>query len=313
MYPFFYLGKKLQEIGHKVSTIDTDDINKFDAVIFLDFPGKNNPYFKQLVSNGNKNLYLIVYESPIIKPDNFQKENYHYFKKVFTWQDEAVDNKKYFKIQYTHNIPAEFNFTLAEKKKLCAVISSNKSMAHVNELYTERIKAIRWFEKNHPEDFDLFGGGWDRHHFEGTFLGIKIARLNRLKFLTKLLRPHYPSYKGRVDSKRTTYQKYKFSICYENCKDFNGYITEKIMDCLLAGCVPIYLGAQNIADHIPQNTFINKRDFDTYDKLYAHIKHMPNVEYQTYLDNIKQFLLGEKGHLFSAEHFAETLIKEIIP
>ena len=35
MYPFFYLGKRLEKMGHKVSTIDTDDIKKFDAIVFI--------------------------------------------------------------------------------------------------------------------------------------------------------------------------------------------------------------------------------------------------------------------------------------
>ncbi|OGZ72286.1 MAG: hypothetical protein A2908_04070 [Candidatus Staskawiczbacteria bacterium RIFCSPLOWO2_01_FULL_38_12b] len=320
LYPFFYISEQLKKMGHRVSTIDMDDLEKFDAVVFLDFPGTGNPYFKTLVSRGHKNLYLIVYESPIIKPDNFQKENYAYFKKVFTWQDEIVDNKQFFKIQYSHKIPEQLDFTLAQNpstssgqaKKLCTIISSNKSMAHPKELYTERIKAIRWFEQNHPENFDLYGNGWDRYHFEGTFFGFKIARLNRLKFLTKLLRPYYPSWKGLVPSKRKTYQKYRFSICYENCKGFNGYITEKIFDCLLAGCVPIYLGAPNISDHIPKDTFIDKRNFATYQELYAYIKNMPGQKYQSYLDAINHFLKSDKARPFSAKYFADTIIQQII-
>ena len=152
-------------------------------------------------------------------------------------------------------------WVLGKKKKLCTLIASNKSASHPLELYTERIKAIRWFENNHPEDFDLYGKGWDKHNFQGKFLGINLARLNRLKFLTKLLRPDYPSYKGEVKSKKKTYEKYKFSICYENVRDFKGYITEKIFDCFFGGCIPVYWGAQNITDHIPQNTFINKKKF----------------------------------------------------
>jgi hypothetical protein len=27
---------------------------------------------------------------------------------------------------------------------------------------------------------------------------------------------NYPSYKGKIDSKKDTLEKYKFSICYEN-------------------------------------------------------------------------------------------------
>ena len=238
-------------------------------------------------------------------------ENHQYFKKVFTWSDELVDNVTYFKLNYSHKIPSELNFSLEKKEKLCTLISSNKSASYPKELYSERVRAIRWFEQNHPEDFDLYGNGWDRHHFDGTFLGIKIARLNRLKFLTKLLRPHYPSYKGRISSKKEAYEKYRFAICYENVKDIEGYITEKIFDCFLAGCVPIYLGAQNITDHIPSDTFIDKRKFTTYEELYACIKNMPDQEYINYLKAIKHFLQEEKAHPFSAEYFADTLINRI--
>lgn len=310
MYPLFYLGQQLVHLGHRVATIDTDAIKNFDAIVFVEFPGQKNPYFKQCLAH-KKDLYLMLFESPIIKPDNYDIKNHRYFKKIFTWADDLVDNKKYFKIQYSHHIPIQFDFDISEKEKLYTLISSNKSASYKNELYSERINAIRWFEKNHPQDFDLYGKGWDRHNFEGTFLGIKIARLNRLNFLTKLLAPHYPSYKGGVTSKKATLQKYKFSICYENVRDIEGYITEKIFDCFLAGCVPIYLGANNVTSHIPAKTFIDKRNFDTYEKLYSYIKNMPDSEYLDYISNIKLFLKSQKSYQFSAQYFADTIIKQV--
>jgi hypothetical protein len=311
MYPVFYLSKQLEKLGHKTATIDTDSIKKFDAVLFLDFPTLKNKYFNQLLKLGHNNMYLLIAESPIIKPDNLDAENHKYFKKIFTWEDDIIDNKKYFKINYSHNIPKEFNFDLGKDKKLCAIIAGNKSDNHPAELYSERIMAIRWFEKNHPDDFDLYGLGWDKYNFYGKFLGVKLARLNRLKFLTKLLGPHYPSWRGQVRSKNETYKNYKFSICYENVKGFNGYITEKIFDCFLAGCVPIYLGAPNITSHIPKNTFIDKRNFDNYESLYKYIKNMPDSEYEGYLKAINDFLTSDKSYQFSAEYFADTLIKEM--
>lgn len=317
-YPFVLLSQRLKTMGHRLAIIDINSIEEFDAVVFVEFPGINNKYFKRFIKSDFKNLYLILLESPIIKPDNYIMENHKHFKKVFTWSDELIDNpsinlkqaKKYFKLSLSHKIPKILNFDIHKREKLCAIISSNKSMGHPKELYTERIKAIRWFEQNHPEDFDLFGMGWDRYNFGGKVFGINIARLNRLKFLTKLLAPRYPSYKGSIRSKNKTYQKYKFSICYENTQS-PGYITEKIFDCFFAGCVPIYWGAQNITDHIPQNTFIDKKKFKTYDELYVYIKNMPEIEYKNYLYAIKKFLEGKDSYPFGAECFAETLIKEI--
>ena len=311
VYPFVFLAQELQKLGHRVATIDTDRLEAFDAIVFVEFPGANNPYFKKLINRGHKNLYLILQESPIIKPDNLDPKNHVYFKKVFTWDDNLVDNKKYFKLNYSHRIPQDLHFNVDEKKKLCALIAGNKFTPHPKELYSQRVKAIRWFEQNHPEDFDLFGIGWDRYNFHGQFMGIKLARLNRLTFVTKLLAPHYPSYRGRISSKNATFQNYRFAICYENAKDFPGYITEKIFDCFFAGCVPIYWGAGNITSHIPAGTFIDKRNFESYETLYSYIKNMPEQEYLGYQNAIKNFLGSEKAYPFSAEYFSGTIIKEI--
>lgn len=333
MYPFVYLRQQLKKLGHKVATIDTDDVKKFDAIIFVDFPTFKNKYLKQLIKNNFQNLYLVILESPIIKPDNYDKENHKYFKKIFTWSDELIDNppshplshkatdrqskatdgqsKKYFKINYSHKIPKNLEFYSPERKKLCTLISSNKFTHHPQELYTERIKAIRWFENNHPENFDLYGKGWDKYYFYGKFLEFNLSRLNRLKLLAKILGPHYPSWKGEVKLKKETYINYKFAICYENCKDFPGYITEKIFDCFLGGCVPIYLGAPNITNHIPIDCFIDKRNFRTYEDLYQYIKNMPDKEYLAYLNSVNNFLKSDKIYQFTNKYFASTILKEM--
>jgi len=315
---FSFLKEQLEQQGHKVATTDLDEISNFDAIVFLEFPGTENAFFRQVKDSG-KDLYLIGYESPVIKPDNFDPENLKYFKKVFTWADDLVDNpsnssgqaKKYFKINYHYQLPQNINFDLAKKEKLCVIISSNKSAKYPKELYSERIKAIRWFENNYPKEFDLYGLGWDEYNFQGEFLGIKLARLNRLKPLTKLLRPHYPSYKGPVNSKEETYGKYKFSICYENVEGFNGYITEKIFDSFWGGCVPIYWGAPNVGAHIPKDTFIDKRNFHTYEELYAYIKHMPNQEYENYIKATKTFLTSDKFYPFTMDCFTKLVANEI--
>jgi len=306
MYPFVYLGEYLIKKGHKISTIDMDNIENFDAIVFIDFPTFKNKYFKRLVIDKSKNLYLLIFESEVIRPDNWNIENHKYFKKIFTWNDDLADNKKYFKINFSSKIPTDLNFDVNKKNKLCTMIVAHKLKSHPLELYTERIKAIRWFEQNHPEDFNLYGIGWDKYYFKGM-----LSRLNRFDALRKILKPRYPSYKGRIESKKEVYKRYKFTICYENAKNIPGYITEKIFDCFFAGCVPIYWGAPNITDHIPANTFIDKRNFKTYEELYNYLKNMLDKEYMNYLDAIKNFIKSDKIYPFSAECFAETIVNEI--
>jgi len=300
LYGFFLLKKRFEE---KNIYIGTQDINLPSETQFIVY--NEMPKLKDIFPD--KNNYLLIFESEVIRPDNWNIENHKYFKKIFTWSDDLVDNIKYFKINFSSKIPTDLDFGLSKKNKLCTMIIAHKFKSHPLELYTERVKAIRWFERNHPEDFDLYGIGWDKYCFKGT-----LSRLNRFEVLTKLLKPKYPSYKGSVKSKKEIYEKYKFAICYENARNIPGYITEKIFDCFFAGCVPIYWGAPNITMHIPANTFIDKRNFKTYDRLYNYLKNMPDREYIDYLDAIKNFIKSDKIYPFSAECFADTLTQAIL-
>lgn len=307
LYPFVYLGQYLVKKGHEVNTIDMDNnIENFDAILFMEFPTFKNKYFRQLINNKFENLYLLIFESEVVRPDNWNVENYKYFKKIFTWNDEFIDGKEYIKYYWPNKIPENLDFDLSKKTELCTMIAGHKFKSHPLELYTERVKAIRWFEQNHPEDFDLYGIGWDKYYFKGA-----LSMLNRFEVLTKLLKPKYPSYRGAVKSKRRMLQKYKFAICYENARDVPGYITEKIFDCFFAGCVPVYWGAPNVTEHIHADTFIDKRKFRTYEELYSYLKNMPDREYMGYLDAIRSFIKSDKIYPFSAECFADTLTNEI--
>ena len=183
-----------------------------------------------------------------------------------------MDNKKYFKFFLTNKFPESIDFSKLKKEKLCTLIASNRFENNPRELYTKRVEAIEWFERNHPDDFDLYGFGWDVYKFKG-----KLTRVfNRIKPVKKLLAPRYKTYKGIIKSKNEVLQKYKFSICYENAKDIPGYITEKIFDSFFAGCVPVYWGAPNVTEFIPENTFIMKEKFASYDMLYRYMINMDN-------------------------------------
>ncbi|MBT9151416.1 MAG: Alpha-(1,3)-fucosyltransferase FucT [candidate division WS2 bacterium] len=300
LYMFYLLKKRFEENGIDLSTQDINSPLESQFIIYNEMPKIKNIM-------PDKNNYLLIFESKIIKPDNWDAKNHKYFKKIFTWDDNLVDGKKYLKINYAHKIPTDIDYDMNKKEKLCTMIVAHKFKSHPLELYTERVKAIRWFEQNHPEDFDLYGIGWDKYCFKGA-----LSMLNRFGLLTKPLKPKYPSYKGTVKSKRDVLQKYKFAICYENARDIPGYITEKIFDCLFAGCVPVYWGAPNVTEHIPAGTFIDKRNLNTYKELYSYLRNMPDKEYMGYLDAIKDFIQSDKIYPFSAECFADTLINEIL-
>jgi hypothetical protein len=62
-------------------------------------------------------------------------------------------------------------------------------------------------------------------------------------------------------TKLQTISRYKFTLAFENAVG-EDYVTEKFYDPLLAGSVPVYLGAPNIEDFAPgDRCFVNAADF----------------------------------------------------
>jgi len=304
-----YINLKLEfkKFGYDLSTNDINKVSESEVVLYFDMP-------KKLPAENCKS-YLILVESSLIRPDNYCKESHMFFNKIFTWDDHLVDNKKYFKLNFAHLFPSSIKKDLSKKEKLCILISGNKSSPRKDgrELYSKRKEAIRWFEKNHLDNFDLYGVGWDRYKFSGP----KIIRgFNRLPFLGKayarFANKTYTSYKGIIGNKITVMEKYKFSICYENAKDISGYITEKIFDSFFAGCVPVYWGADNVTDYIPKKCFIDKRDFSTYEELYDYIQNMRDCDYLEYLENIENYLRSNDSFSFTGVGFSQSLVGQII-
>ena len=109
-------------------------------------------------------------------------------------------------------------------------------------------------------------------------------------------------------SKMDTIAQYKFTIAFENAIA-RDYVTEKFYDPLIAGSVPIYLGAPNIEDFAPgDRCFINVSDWDGPESLARYILELSEDEalYQAYFDwkskpfkpNFARMLEQQKEHAF---------------
>jgi hypothetical protein len=308
MLPNYLLKERLKEKNIDLATQDINPVSNSDLVIFIQTPDKDNPDLIQAL-NRQIPCFLNISELELIHLNNSKTALHKLFSKIFTYQDKLIDNEKYFKLNYSFNFPNTIDKNI-NKRKLCTLISCNKTLNHPLELYSKRVEAIRWFEKHHPEDFDLYGVGWDKPNYVS---GPKYKRIiNRSIFLRKLFSKPYPSYRGKIERKKDILSNYKFCICYENAKDIPGWITEKMFDCLTAGCVPIYWGADNVSDHIWPSCFIDKREFPDYKKLYEYITTLSESEYLNYLNNIEKYLQSHDSYEFSIDYYIETLGSAII-
>lgn len=300
----------------KASNIDIialDQVNDFteiDYLVFSDFPRLSNRLVYNAMDMKIPKI-LIIEEGPLIHSENWKLKNHKFFDYIYTWNDELIDNIKYFKFN-VHYVQPMLESGHA-KRKLCVLIGRNKRAWGSKELYSERRKAIRYFESNHPESFDLFGEGWNHYYFPSNVPGLKLLNGSKMRWLRSRLRENYSSWRGSITDKIEVMKQYKFSICYENSIGPIGYISEKIWDSFAAGTVPIYYGAPNVKSHIPSNCFIDFRDFQDYQDLYSYIIEMSDKTYFNYIENIRLFLESEsQGGQFTDQYFADNFVKLLI-
>ena len=273
---WYQLQQACADAGYVLTTKRDIDPKKLFAVVAF-----NAPHQDILAHYPQAKKILYMWEPPTIHPLNFNKQLHDQYDYIATWHDGMVDGKKYHKFNYALLFaPAERSYKFSEKK-LCCMFVGNKWSSHPDELYSKRAEMVQFLEKHAPQDFDLYGPGWD----------------NRLK-----------SYRGFAQDKVAMMKRYKFAIVYENMKNIPGYITEKIFDAFSAGCVPVYWGASNIAQFIPHDCFIAREDFATDAQVYTFLKTMPEERYQKYVSAIRAFLLSEKAYLFSRACYIKTFI-----
>lgn len=286
--PFNMLYAQAKAKGIKFRTLDlVERFDEMDAYLFMDMPSVHP--LVEAAFRSKKPRYLVLWENALVKPDNWLPQLHNLFEKIFTWDDTLVDNKRYFKINYAHLFPPRPGVAHTSPRKLCTMISCNKTSGHPMSLYRERLRAVEWFEEHAPWDFDLYGMGWDQSQRS--------------------------SYRGSIQSKRPMLASHRFAIAYENAKKQPGYITEKIFDCFFAGTVPIYWGAPNVAEHIPSTCYIDARGFEIingggidYPALYRYMTEMPDARYLQYLDAAAAYLQSEQAQAFTAQRFVDTII-----
>ena len=283
MLPYKIIKENLESLGYTVNTIDlVEDYKEIDFVLFF------RPDFKYLLrlKNCEAKLLYFAWEPEVVDSKNSingLRNLSRYFDAIFTWNDEVIDDKTYFKINYPYyfenkikiNIPSGQEF---EKKKQLVNISGNKFSLHKDELYSARWKVISFYNRRYRNEFELYGKNW----------------------------PKIVTYKGSCDSKCEIYQNFKFALCLENMLKIKGYITEKLFDCLTAGIVPIYLGASNIDHYVPRNCYI-PYNFKSVSDLREYINSISLEEYQQYLNNIQLFLNEGDLRPFKADYFVEKI------
>ena len=157
------------------------------------------------------------------------------------------------------------------------------------QLHDKRLEVISHFGR--LGKLDLFGSGWD---------DLKNLPLNWQRELLGTVSSMNPQ---PCADKLATMESYKFALCFENI-EFPGYVTEKVIDCLVSEVVPIYWGAPDIRDFIPESCFIDASKFSSLDKLDAYLEKITESEWAEIVEHGRNFLKSTAGQRYSYTEFA---------
>jgi alpha(1,3/1,4) fucosyltransferase len=298
--------KYMDERGFDVVTLDTVDFNDPNVkyVLYFEYNWRmlfKDPFLKRVPY---RKRALVLLEPAVVNPTLYYTSLLRRrFSVVFTWDWKLLDkNPNYFRINvpvgaeprtYRVNPFSEFSFL---NKRFLVAVSSNRWHYMPQATFGLRRKVYRYFERRHPDDFDLFGNGWSQ------------PRIGYEKWLGhSTLKAWRGTIPGGWDEKVSQLAKYKFSICFENSTGQPGYISEKMLDCFCARCVPVYYGSEGVERLIPKDAWINFRDFRDLDELTAFLEGMSEIEYSDRIMAIERFLNGDQMEFFSTDYFHRVL------
>jgi len=302
LYINYLLREKFAEQGWDLATQDINPIDKSDLVLYWDMPDVL-PRLEDI----DKSV-LFLWESEIIKPNNYDIAKHERFRTIFTWRTDLLGHRRYYRIYHAQKLDPTFTPEVLPSRYI-ALIAANKKSRDPRELYSSREKVIDWYEKNAPEAFDLYGIGWDRLSSSNRWIN---AALRRCPALARALSSRHPSYKGGIVSKKEILSNYKFTIAFENARSVPGYVTEKIIDPLLVGSIPVYLGADDVQDIIPGDCFIDARDYPSIDCMCSALLDIKEDEIIRRRRAIRDFFKSPKSRCFDVVEFTQTVVEVIL-
>lgn len=287
-------GSKLIALGAKPFLITCAESPMYASKFYKSLPRISAAFshrilFRGNISNNKKDhiLYFPSFDNNI----NIKLKN---------WNDRKfsvlVASNKYWKIKIRtiRNLISYLKYLIVNNYHY-----PSYSYIKKNQLLDKRLCLIEYFAKEGL--LDLYGSGWNN-----------LGNLSKAweKKLIKVVQELSPTI---CKDKISTISVYKFSFCVENIK-YPGYITEKIIDSLVAGVIPVYLGAPDIEEFIPPEIYIDARKYENILELKNSLLAINENQANIMIALGQEFLRSKQGNLYSyqgfADHISDLLMEE---
>jgi hypothetical protein len=175
------------------------------------------------------------------------------------------------------------------RKYFLTMVNANKVSPVKEENYTLRRIYAKQLDKNF---LSVFGGLWNSsmlskvlHRLSVLLFAMRNRILPNLIHIYGNLHWKFPTSRGSVADKQKVLQASKYSLIIENDKS---YVSEKLMDSLINGSIPVYFGPDLPHFIVPKNLYLilpqKPRD------LLPMLLNLTEADIRNYLDNILAFV-----------------------
>ncbi|KAG0293337.1 4-alpha-L-fucosyltransferase [Linnemannia gamsii] len=209
---------------------------------------------------------------------------------VLHFYDESIGYYPHIALQ---SFVQQFDLTMGSPPQLMDIPHPTYPISHVKALEYANIKPTYPFEQK-PENYIAFVVSNCEAKNDRLLLIDKLIKdagghsygwcSNNIDFPDELQGREKESWQYK---KQQTLASYPFGLAAENSNCL-GYVTEKFYDILASGAIPVYMGAPDIADFVPEGSYINVKDFATYDDLIHHMKTVDRKPFYKWKEIVKK-------------------------
>lgn len=246
LVPFARLRQRLAELDVAVHTADflrrgehLGEVNHYWSLGMVDS-------YQELINRPDirfRGFFLL--EPPLVAPGMYKRlpELTRRFERVYVHNTHGngyglagVDSAKLAKLYWPQpfNRVAQPYWDRTDRlNKLVVIAGNHNPKLRKPEYYSKRIEAIAALVGQNA--IDLYGRGWGKWWSKQSLWPAYWLHRNGVM----------KAWRGSCESKMEVLSQYKFCLCFENMP-MDGYVTEKLFDCLYAGVIPVYMGAANI-------------------------------------------------------------------
>ena len=269
------LDKFLIDNGH---TVDISISSHTDSVLFLNWSTRCLRDLRQSERLGIPRVLIITEPSVVIPAYRNRRLMSRFSAKLeFGRPKLGVPYPQQFNLQY---------FDFEDRLDEVVAVAGKKESYVSGELYSLRTDAF-----SQIDGLSLFGTGWDARGLQSIVSNLKqflIAIVSRQRISLRPLSHVFVPSSLRVDqvpNKLEAMSRYKYALVIENSEE---YVSEKLLDAMMAGCVPVYVGGDPGAFGIPDELYVKSEP--SVEKILQGIVQARNIEYSRWKFSAIEFL-----------------------